>query len=248
MKRLVMICIVASFLIMPGAAQSESSNSGVDPGFLPGNPLYTVESAVEEVEVGIAGLIGGPDLKAKAIANNAQERLAESKALADLNRSQMASKAVEKYEKAMNRSFEVAKVRNNSEITGKLKNISRNNVEKLKEIRDKLPEEARKGIDRAIKNSNRNNAMSPGKVNQNNNSNKPESIGKNQNSDSIERGADAERNTSKGSFRNPGNDSIDTGNDSEIEEERKNHSEGNDSDADYDKENLPNKTGNQQPE
>ena len=32
-------------------------------------------------EVRIAGFVGGPDLKAKAIANNAEERLAEARAL-----------------------------------------------------------------------------------------------------------------------------------------------------------------------
>jgi hypothetical protein len=156
MKRSIILSIFAVLLIAPGLAQSQSSNSAVDPGFLPGYPMHTFETAVERAEVRLAGVIGGPDLKAKAIANNAQERLAEANALADQNRSEEASRAVEKYGDAMTRSQQIADRGDNSELSEQIRNVSGNNVEQLEQVRERVPEQARKGIERAIRNSERN--------------------------------------------------------------------------------------------
>lgn len=156
MNKLMIISIFAIFMAAPALAQAQSSNAAVDPGFLPGNPMHSVETLVEKAEVRFAGIVGGPDLKAKAMANNAQERLAEANALADRNRSEDASEAVRKYEKTMNQSQEIADRRNNSKLSEQIKNVSRNNLDQLKQVRDKVPEQAREGIDRAIRNSERN--------------------------------------------------------------------------------------------
>lgn len=180
MKRLIILSIFAVLLIAPGLAQSQSSNSAVDPGFLPGNPMHTFETAVERAEVRLAGVIGGPDLKAKAIANNAQERLAEANALADQNRSEEASRAVEKYEEAMNRSKQIVDRGDNSELPEQIRNVSRNNVEQLEQVREKVPEQARKGIDRAIRNSERNGRPNLSNENSGISSNSPEVPGSNQ--------------------------------------------------------------------
>ncbi len=156
MNKLIALTFAAAILIVPGLAQSQNPVSAVDPGFLPGNPMHSLETIVERAEVGLAGIIGGPDLKAKAIANNAQERLAEANALADQNRSEEVSRAVEKYEAAMNRSQQIADSGNNSELSDQIRKVSRNNVEQLKQVREKVPEQARRGIDNAIRNSERN--------------------------------------------------------------------------------------------
>lgn len=156
MKRPILLLSLALLLVSPALAQAQNPDSSVDPGLLPGNPFYNVEKAVEQVEVELAGIIGGPDLKAKAIANNAQKRLAEADALAERNQSQRATEAVKEYERMMNQSQKMADERNNTELSEQIRNVSGSNTERLEQVKEKVPEKAQKGIEKAIKNSKRN--------------------------------------------------------------------------------------------
>jgi hypothetical protein len=158
MKRKILLAAALVFLVSAAAAQPANSTSEVKPGLEPGSFLYPVENFVESIEVRMAGLVGGPDLKAKAIANNAEERLAEARELSESNRTEKASEMVEKYSEAMNRSRELASRGEDEKLKQKLDNVTARNVKTLKGVKKKVPEEARKGIKNAIEQSKRNKA------------------------------------------------------------------------------------------
>jgi hypothetical protein len=155
MKRKILLAVALVFLVSAAAAQPANSTSEVKPGLTPGSFLYPVENFVESLEVRMAGLVGGPDLKAKAIANNAEERLAEARELSERNRTEKASEMVEKYSEAMNRSRELASRGEDEKLKQKLDNVTARNVKTLEEVKKKVPEEARKGIQNAIDQSKR---------------------------------------------------------------------------------------------
>jgi len=58
--------------------------------------------------------MGEKDLKAKAIANNAEERLAEVRYLTDENKTEQAGKAMQKYLEGINQSRNIARESGNS--------------------------------------------------------------------------------------------------------------------------------------
>ncbi|WP_414837686.1 DUF5667 domain-containing protein [Candidatus Nanosalina sp. VS9-1] len=168
-KALLIILFAVTFFTVAGAGQPQidQTESGADPGLMPGNFLYGLEKFVEDLEVRIAGAVGGPDMKSKALANNAEERLAEANALADRNRSEEASEMVQAYSDTLNRSRSIAAGNNNTDLTEQLDNISRRNTQKLEEVKNKVPEQARAAIQKAIDKS-----RNPGKTG------RPESPGK----------------------------------------------------------------------
>ncbi|MFB6100086.1 MAG: DUF5667 domain-containing protein [Candidatus Nanohalobium sp.] len=153
MRKLSALIILAICLTTAGFSQPVEPQTKA--AIAPGNPFYIVESFVEDLEVGLAGIIGGRGLKAKTIANNAEESLAEAEKLAEMNKTKRAVKMIEKYERKLNRSQELAGREGN--LSSKIMEISRNNVKRLEEVKKKLPEEAQKGIQNAIKNSIRRN-------------------------------------------------------------------------------------------
>jgi hypothetical protein len=163
MKRKILLAVALVFAVSAAAAQPANSTSEVKPGLTPGSFLYPVENFVESLEVRIAGLVGGPDLKAKAIANNAEERLAEARELSESNRTEKASEMVEKYSEAMNRARELASRGKDEELKQKLDNVTSRNVKTLEEVKKKVPVEARKGIQNAIDQSKRKNTPGKGK-------------------------------------------------------------------------------------
>lgn len=154
MNKAILIMFAVTVFTLAGAGQPQTDSS-VDPGLMPGNPFYGLEQFVEGLEVRIAGAIGGPDMKSKALANNAEERLAEANALADKNRSEEASRMIQEYSDTLNKSRKLAVGNNNSNLTEKLDTVSRKNTRKLKEVKKKVPLQAQAAIQKAIDNSNK---------------------------------------------------------------------------------------------
>ena len=130
-------------------AQPESENaSNVKPGITPGNPLYVIESFVERIEVNLAGMMGGPEMKSKAIANNAEERLAEAKYLADRNKTEKAARSMQKYSEGLNQSMQIAKDTKNKNLEEKIQNVSRKNTKNFEEVKNRIPEKAQEALQR----------------------------------------------------------------------------------------------------
>lgn len=161
MKKIFPILLTLVLVSTAGTAQSVNKtqdSTEASPGLVPGNFFYGLENAVEQLEVSIAGMVGGPDLKSKALANNAQERLAEANALADRNQSEKASEMIQKYSGTLNESRSIAQRNNNSELSSELENISSKNTETLERVSEKVPEQAREAIQKAMDRSNKDRA------------------------------------------------------------------------------------------
>lgn len=158
MKKTAILLISVVLFSATAAAQASNTENSASPRFVPGDLFYPVESFVEEIEVAIAGIVGGPDFKSKALANNADEALREAKVLRDNNRSEKASEMADRYSKLMNRSQSLVSNSRDQELKEKLNNISEKNVETLEKVKKRAPEEAEKGLENALNNSRRNGA------------------------------------------------------------------------------------------
>lgn len=162
--------LLGAILILSSVALGQTTQEQTNelrPGLVPGNPLYAIEGFVENLEVKIAGVIGGPEMKSKAIANNAEERLAEAKYLADNNKTDQAGKAVKKYLEGVNQSRDIAQQTGNTNLSEKLQNLSNRNQQALEEVEKKVPPQAQEAIKKAQEKSSRE-AQRRGKKSQNN--------------------------------------------------------------------------------
>lgn len=155
MKKSVVMLALTVLISATATAQAQQAETQGFSGFLPGDLFYPVESFVEDLEVSIAGIVGGKDFKSKAIANNADEALNKARILADNNQSEKAVEMVDRYSKLINQSRNLAAESENTNLSNKLKNISDRNVDTLEQVREKVPEKAIKGIEKAIENSKR---------------------------------------------------------------------------------------------
>jgi len=145
--------LLAVLMTASASAQQSQNSSSVDPGLIPGDFFYPVESFVEDLEASIAGFVGGKNFKAKAVANNAEEKLAEAEELAERNRSEKAAEMTQKYSEEINRSREMAEKNGNRDLSSKIGNISEKNVEKLEKIKRQVPEQAKDRVNKAINKS-----------------------------------------------------------------------------------------------
>lgn len=151
------VLILALLVLVTGFASAQSnsntSDNSISPGLTPASPFYGIELFVENLEVKIAGAIGGSDMKSKALANNAEERVSEAQYLVENNRSDKAAEAIEKYSQTLNQSIELAAKGQDENLKQKINNISSKNVETLKQVKEKVPEQARPAIENAINRS-----------------------------------------------------------------------------------------------
>lgn len=161
MRKTVLLMAALILLSFTASAQTQNTGEQVKPGMKPGDMFYWLENVVETAEVQIAGMIGGPDLKAKAIANNAEERLAEVRALEKQNKTEKASELRQKYSQQINKSRGLAEKTKDPKLKRKLDNITRKNQKVLENIKKITPDQAQKGLEKAINNS-RKNSQTPG--------------------------------------------------------------------------------------
>lgn len=148
-KILALFSCLMLFLTLASAQPSQNITES-DPGLVPGDLFYPLENFAESLEVNLAGLIGGSDFKAKAIANNAEESLNEASILADRNQSEKASEMAEKYYREINNSKKLAENSKDTRLSEKIDNVSSRNVQRLEKVKQKVPKEAREGIENAI--------------------------------------------------------------------------------------------------
>jgi len=152
------IALIISILLMAGMATAAPSSDLSKASQTPGDALYFLDKFSEKIELQVAKapVIGGPDLEAKVRANNAAERLSEAKKLAEQNKSEKVDKLMEDYSRQVNLSTRMAKKANNTNLSRRLENVSNNHVKTLHKVQKKVPEQAQKGIQNAIENSQKN--------------------------------------------------------------------------------------------
>lgn len=148
--------ILATFMFT-GMAAADTPDIPA-PGITPDSPLYALEKASERLELAVAQapIIGSEQLEAKVRANHAAETLAEARAMAEKNNTEQVEKLMNRYSENMNRSMESAGSTNQTELKQRLRNITDNQNRALEELDDRVPEKARKGIQKAMENNRQN--------------------------------------------------------------------------------------------
>lgn len=154
MQKLALIVSILMMASMVSAAPSDLPKASQAPG----DTFYFLDRFSDSLELAVAKapIIGSPELEAKVRANHAAERLAEARKLAEQNRSDQVDKLMEEYIKQANLSAVSAKKANNTNLSKRLQNVSNNHVKVLQDVQRKVPEQAQKGIQNAIENSQKN--------------------------------------------------------------------------------------------
>jgi len=124
---------------------------------VPGDRFYAFTSISERIERGVASapVIGSLDRQAQVEANHAEKRLAESEVLSQRGDNERSQQAIERYSQGIERATERANHSGNEEVQQRISEASERQEERLQSLRERLPEEAHQGIDRAIENSQR---------------------------------------------------------------------------------------------
>lgn len=150
MKKILAV-LLAVAMLGSAAAQPQLMN----PGLTPSSPFYVFDQAAESFELALASIpvIGGPELKAKIHANHAEERLAEARSLSERNRSRMAEKAVNRYQKQIELAQRQGLQANSTDFNTRFQNVTGKHVDVLEDVRKRVPEQAQGAINRAIENN-----------------------------------------------------------------------------------------------
>jgi len=153
MKKTFLIPLLALFLVAGTvSAQTEDLPNA---GMLPGNPFYFLETLSE----GIGTFFTFGDIKkAERHLALASERLAEADALADKGDSNRAEKATERYQERLDKALikaEEAKTRgkNTDAVLEKIAEATVRHQAVLAEVYEKVSEQAKEAIQRAMENS-----------------------------------------------------------------------------------------------
>ena len=142
--------MLVSMGITPVHAQPEGFQLP-NPSFTPGHPLYGLELFSEEyIEVPFAGLFGGQKGVAEKRLRLAEERLAEINAIANGTNSNALERLRNRYEFQMNRTEALANKINSMDLDSWITNRAMHHIEVLTELRKNLPEQALRGIDKAL--------------------------------------------------------------------------------------------------
>jgi hypothetical protein len=150
--------VIAAFtalVLVTGAAAQPAQQDLPSPGMTPANPFYFMEQASESMALAVARapVIGSPELESKVRANQASERLAEARKLADMNQTEEVERSMERYRREMNRSMALASRSEDENLRKRLGNATSNQERVLEEVKQKVPEQAQKGIETAIENN-----------------------------------------------------------------------------------------------
>jgi len=153
MKKIVLITIL-SFLILFFGTQVFAEESDLpSPGLLPDSPFYFLEIIAEEI--GTFFTFG--DLKkAERYAALAAERLAETQAVVEKGKSELAEKTLARYENQLNNSIAhaeraQAKDQNTEQVMTKVGKATSVHLEVLAEVYNKVPDQAKPVIENAMK-------------------------------------------------------------------------------------------------
>ncbi|MFB6212722.1 MAG: DUF5667 domain-containing protein [Candidatus Magasanikbacteria bacterium] len=158
MKKQVFTLIFAFVFLFVGVAavqangHQDNSFNLVDPGVLPGSPLYFVKSFSERINTLFTF---GSLNKAERYSRLAEKRLAEARALAEKGKEKMVSRAIDKYQNFLKKAEKrVSKVERKPErkqsVISKIASSTMKHQAVLAEVYEKVPESAKNGIKNAI--------------------------------------------------------------------------------------------------
>ncbi len=152
-KKILFSFLLISFLFA-GLVQAQT-NDLPEPGMLPDSPFYFLKSWSE----GIGTLFTfGEVKKAERFLDLSERRLSEAKALVEKDSMEYATKAIERYEEQLERALQRAergkeKGKGTDEVLERISEATLKHQGVLVDVYEKVPEEAREGIKRAMENS-----------------------------------------------------------------------------------------------
>ncbi len=159
MRKIIFSLIILSFLIAGCKAMAEEPDllavSGVelpDPGILPDSNFYFLKTWKESIQIFFTF---GAENKVKQFLHLAEVRLAEYQKMIEKGKTEIAQKTLDKYEKQLNHALAKAEeAKEKGKDVEKLKEAISEKIikhqEVLIEVLNKVPEEAKKGIENAI--------------------------------------------------------------------------------------------------
>ncbi|MDO8452248.1 MAG: DUF5667 domain-containing protein [bacterium] len=150
-KTIFSLIIVLPFLIVGSSALAQS-NDLPDPGLTPDSNFYFLKIWKESIQTFFTF---GEENKARQLLRLSEVRLAEYKKMIEKGKTEIAQKALDKYEKQFNRALEKAdQTQEKGKNVEKLKEAISEKIlkhqEVLKNILEKAPEQAKQGIEKAI--------------------------------------------------------------------------------------------------
>ena len=134
MKKIALFSFLISLVILAPTVLAQPELP--DPGITPDSPFYRLDTFFDRFR------------SSEVVAG---KRVAEIRAMAEENKTEAMERAVEGYERAMER-----RERDGNRSEGAAEEVARqasNHLAVLAEVRERIPEEAHEGIDRAINNS-----------------------------------------------------------------------------------------------
>ena len=136
-------------------AQAQSDGFQLpSPGFAPGHPLYGVELFIEEnIEVPLARLTRGRLGAAEKRLRLSEERLAEIEAVCNRTDAATLERLRYRYELQMNKTLALVNATDSLDLETRVSERAMNHVQVLTQLRARVPEQARQGIDRAAQTS-----------------------------------------------------------------------------------------------
>ena len=124
------------------------------PGFAPGHPLYGVELFIEEnIEVPLARLTRGQLGVAEKRLRLSEERLAEIEAICNRTDAATLERLRYRYELQMNKTLALVNATDSLDLETRIAERAMNHVRVLTQLRARVPEQARQGVDRAAQSS-----------------------------------------------------------------------------------------------
>lgn len=143
--------LLITFLLFGGVANA-AEDELPDPGILPGNPFYFLDTVFE----GLGTIFTfGDQAKAERFLGLAEERLAEANELAEQGKSNRAEKATEKYTQRLAKALDRAqkakdKGKDTDAVLTKIAEATVRHQEVLARVYEKVPEQAKEAIAKAM--------------------------------------------------------------------------------------------------
>lgn len=152
MNRKILILVIAVILAVSIPVFSDGTVNATGPGIKPDSPLYILDRLAEKIQI---AMITDSVKEAEALAGIAQERLAESKAMAEKNNVTKATKAISEYKELMEKAIDIidAAAKDGKAVTKVIDMIVKYDVydeETLEKLMDKVPAEYKEELKKAI--------------------------------------------------------------------------------------------------
>ncbi len=152
----IFLLTISVFLFSLGTVVLAQETELPDPGLTPDSPFYFLETIAEEI---VTFFTFGDLKKAERYAVLAAERLAETQAVIEKEKPELAEKTMERYENQLEKSIaraEKAEAKGQNtekvmEVVARVGKATSKHLEILAEVYEKVPEQAKSAIENAIK-------------------------------------------------------------------------------------------------